>query len=298
MSFPNSISPIFVLGAHRSGTTWLANGLCNHDEIWGIQSDMHQGIVESWFFSHLDGRFGDISLTVNFDQFLNAFCQTAFFVTSGLTREQVQEISPLNYGDFLNQFMIHALAINQPGRFPKYWLEKTPVHTLYFEKLVIYYPEAKIIVVSRALESVVHSTCRLLVDLGLISSRYQLIRTIIMSVFHWHKYGKYTQEMKRKYPQCVLEITYEDLIGQPEFFYGRCLDFLNLNWSSQVLKERFSPNTSYRTKPRKKMDNISEIMIDLARAFVSKIPFQFYKMEERLRKPRNQTTIPFCINSS
>lgn len=50
--------PVFVVGRNRSGTTWLANQLCEHPDIVGVQHERHHGIHESAYFGLIDGRFG------------------------------------------------------------------------------------------------------------------------------------------------------------------------------------------------------------------------------------------------
>ena len=45
--------PIFVLGRHRSGTTWLSNVLAAFPEIYAPAHELHHGTHESAFFSHL-----------------------------------------------------------------------------------------------------------------------------------------------------------------------------------------------------------------------------------------------------
>lgn len=48
--------PVFVVGRNRSGTTWLANQLCEHPDIAGVQQERRHGIHESAYFGCLDGR--------------------------------------------------------------------------------------------------------------------------------------------------------------------------------------------------------------------------------------------------
>ncbi len=45
------VSPIFVVGARRTGTTWLGNIICNHSRVAGVQGGAKQeGILETAFF--------------------------------------------------------------------------------------------------------------------------------------------------------------------------------------------------------------------------------------------------------
>lgn len=73
-------TPIFVVGVHRSGTTWLANILCRHSNIAGIQAERHFGIHESVFFSHFIHNFGDLRNDNIFIQFVEAFASSDHFI--------------------------------------------------------------------------------------------------------------------------------------------------------------------------------------------------------------------------
>ena len=48
----NQPVPIFVMGTARSGTTWLANILSNHNEVAAVTAPEHHGIHESHVYDY------------------------------------------------------------------------------------------------------------------------------------------------------------------------------------------------------------------------------------------------------
>jgi hypothetical protein len=79
-------TPVFVLGQHRSGTTWLANILANHHRVVAVQSDDHFGVHESIFFSHFARAYGDIADETNFRRFAADFAASDYYILTGELR--------------------------------------------------------------------------------------------------------------------------------------------------------------------------------------------------------------------
>jgi hypothetical protein len=90
-------TPIFVLGKHRSGTTWLANLLCQHPQIAGVQHARHHGIHESAFFSHVYGRYGDLAVWSRYAEFVEVVAASDYFRLAGATREFLYSLWPTSY---------------------------------------------------------------------------------------------------------------------------------------------------------------------------------------------------------
>lgn len=285
------LRPLFVIGVHRSGTTWVANTLCNHSQIFGLQSDQHYGIKESWFFSHLDGRYGDIGIQSNYDNFINSFQRTYFFKISDVDFDELISIRARNYHEFFEIFMTHA-ASQRPSI--KYWLEKSPVHSLYLNKLISYYPSAKFIAVERTLENVALSAFGLMNE----DSSFTTIplSNLLRTVINWHKYYQYIHHYVGKYPDKFFYLHYEKLLEDPKFFFKACIDFLNLDWEVNILEQRFDRNTSF-PGARKNLDDRSKNIINWLNKMLKLLPFGFYHMHERIRKSRIAEPIPSAEKS-
>ena len=149
--------PVFIVGIERSGTTWLANILCQHSNITGIQAKRHYGIHESVFFSNIEEKFGNLSDDNNFIQLVEILSSSDYFILSGLNKDILYEERPKTYHDFFRLIM-ERFAEKRKADF---WLEKTPSHSLYLEKISKYYPDAKFIAIKRDIVDTIKSTIRL-----------------------------------------------------------------------------------------------------------------------------------------
>ena len=293
----NSLKPIFVLGGHRSGTTWLANALCNHSQIFGVQSEDSWGIAESWFFSHQFDRFGDIANIENYQNFLDTFVRTSFFRSSQISIETLRQLNPVGYADFFHLFMSHAAALE--GHHHSYWLEKTPVHTFYIKRLMIYFPQAKFISIERSLQDMIVSSLKLKMRNGKLLEGEIPLSLLIKIVVHWHKCNTFIRYYKRRYPTKFFHIYYEELTQEPEHFFQMCIQFLDLDWQTAVLEQRYKRNSSFEGESTLNKDDFlssyQKSVIKFMEKVVSLVPFSLYYWQERLRNPRTQDPIPFML---
>ena len=81
--------PIFVGGAARTGTTWLANIISRHSKVACVQGSSPgglDGINESAFFSHVAGMFGNLENDNNLIQLIEVFASSSYFISSGLDK--------------------------------------------------------------------------------------------------------------------------------------------------------------------------------------------------------------------
>lgn len=290
--------PLFVVGVQRSGTTWLANTLCNHPRVYGVQSEKYGGIVESWFFSHLNGRFHPLNQEQNYRLFLDHFCRTPFFRESGVGRAQLQRRRPASAAAFFLSFM--QLAARQKPHC-RYVLEKTPVHTLYLPELATTFTEAKFVSVTRSVEGVVASALRLEATAAGAGEERAAVWQLAWLVFHWRRYQAFLDHFRRRYPHRVCHLVYEALVDDAEAEFRRCLACLGLAWDAALLQERYGRNTSFagktaagknRLRPRQK--SIIQLVYLVARL----VPYRAFYCREKRRRPRTREPIPFLVEQA
>lgn len=285
------MKPLFVLGVHRSGTTWVANALCNHSRIFGVQSPAYGGIKESWFFSHLDGRFGDLTHAENYMRFLQVFQHTAFFQVSGVSSAFLRSLKPRDYADFFDRFMQEA-ALQKPH--VTYWLEKTPVHTLYLEHLTCAYPAARFVAIQRGFAGVLLSSWHLKKQNP--PAHAQMPLSYVLKVgWHWLKYQRYIQHYAGRFPARFFTLHYEQVVKDPEAHFRAAVSFLELEWEESVLELSFPPNTSFENDShsfRERLHETQPPVPGFIEAIGKYIPFFVFSFQERLRKPRNKEVLP------
>ena len=104
MTLTSSITPIFVLGSARNGTTWLGNLLCAHPQIAGAHHQVHWGQQESNLLACL--RYaGDLTDDRRFIRFLELFASSDYFQLVGGEKERFYRQRPRHFFDFYLQLM-------------------------------------------------------------------------------------------------------------------------------------------------------------------------------------------------
>lgn len=145
------MTPIFVIGRHRSGTTWVANVLAGYHGVYALRHESHRGVHESAFFSHLvphcrGGRTQEDLLCIK-----HLFERSDFFLLTGLTEgPDILRNGPAGY---FRKVMDAAAQ----ARGAHFWLEKTPAHTLHARFIVRSFPDAFILAIVRRASDVVAS---------------------------------------------------------------------------------------------------------------------------------------------
>lgn len=149
----DAASGIFVLGRHRSGTTWVSNILSAHDEVFTPEHAEHQGQHESAYFSHLvpycrHGRTSADRLAIR-----AIFERSDFWHLLFPQRGPTLDIEGLGSEGYFRAAMSEAARLRGCSR----WLEKTPAHTVFLGDLLAAFPQAGFVAVKRDLMDAVRS---------------------------------------------------------------------------------------------------------------------------------------------
>lgn len=99
MSAQKAPTPIPVVGKHRSGTTGLANHLCEHSAIEGVQHEAHGGIHESGYYSHVSRRYSPLHRRVHFREFVEVLSASDYFRLAGIDKSFMLSLSETSPSD-------------------------------------------------------------------------------------------------------------------------------------------------------------------------------------------------------
>lgn len=143
--------PIFVLGRHRSGTTWLANILAARADVFAPAHEAHAGVHESAFFSHLVRHCNHGRTAEDRRKIQRLFEASDFFMLTGLAAGPgIEDRDPAGY---FRAVMDAAAA----ARGATFWVEKTPAHTTLVRYLARAFPDARFVAMVRGYREVVTS---------------------------------------------------------------------------------------------------------------------------------------------
>jgi hypothetical protein len=231
-------TPIFVFGKQRSGTTWLGNLLSGHPRIAAVDHEAYFGIVESKFFSRIYNRYGDLRVKTNFIEFVEVVSALDYFRLAGATKEFLYSLDSRKYEEIFRAVM-DRYAVERHCQF---WVEKTPMHALWAEKLARFYRDAKFIAISRKVQSVVASS---------LSGKYQFgsrnrLLAILRTAQDWAYFSKVIERFSRRWRDRILVITYEELRADTEALLKRISAFLGIEYDPSMNRQRYAPNTSFR----------------------------------------------------
>lgn len=225
--------PIFVLGHYRSGTTWVANLLEAHPDVYTPAHPEHHGQVESAFFSSLLpycswGRTerDRIAMRVIFE------CSDYWHLLFPQDPPKIDacELTPAVY---FRKCM--DLAARRRGC--AYWVEKTPTHTLLLGYLLKAFPDALFVAVDRDRQSVVRS--------------YMFNSTDPYSIWGWATRTMMVEVFRKvihRYRSSTINIRYEDLRDRPEKTLHYLYDNLHLSIPS-TSESRWPANSSFNSSP-------------------------------------------------
>ena len=236
------VSPIFIVGHARSGTTLLQMLLNSHPDI-AIYSEVH-------FFNsilNLKNLVPDLNSCQNIDRFF-------------ILLEKIKTVEHLhNYEELFQRIKTKlkrdANANNASYEaFYKYLLEeysnlenssrlgeKTTTNIRYLEELLQIFPEAKIIHIVRNPKDVLASKIKVPWSSN----------SIIINAFKWKIDILYGQRFAANHQKSYIEVRYEDLVDSPELEIKRLLAFVNEPFDRSIIDFYKSSKKYVRNEPWK-----------------------------------------------
>ena len=226
-----SSSPIFIVGAPRSGTTLLQYMLRSHPNISLPTGESHFFIP---LFRNADS-FGDLNQALNIRKVLQAmYKQSSDFLDTDihgikfdidrLTTQFKQEgrntIAALISGLFEK---------NAQGEGKHRWGDKTPYYVLHMKTILQMFPDAQFIHLIRDGRDCALSMLERKHDFG--------VYNIFFAAKYWEIYVELGRQMGRELSNKVYqEIRYEDLLDNPKIVMQNVCHFLNEPYSDALVK--------------------------------------------------------------
>ncbi len=211
-----AISPVFVVGSARSGTSLVYSVLLATNKFPLYNA-------ETLLLRTCANKYGPLSRKSNYNKFISNWIKSKQFIRSGLDKESfitkaVQHRT--TYFDFLDFFM--GETAKKQGK--NHWAENTPNHVLEICNIAKYFPRAKFIHVIRDGRAVSAS----LNKLNWISIKQPSLRVMSAGI-HWQTQVLSGREQGKMLGHRYMELYYEKLVCQPEKTLRQLSKFTGIN---------------------------------------------------------------------
>jgi len=280
--------PVFVVGRNRSGTTWLANQLCEHPDIVGVQHERHHGIHESAYFRMIDGRYGDLSERINYAEFVEVMEASDFFRLAGADKDFLYSLWPTNYERVFRAVMDRFA--DEHGA--KAWLEKADVQEAALQKVLAAYPDARIVGIIRDPVTNTASTVAPLPSDGSAGWRpWMLLRMPLV----WAYTTKVLKAFARRNDRVCL-VRYEQMREDLEGTLRCVVGALGLAWDPAVLGQTYKPQSSFRSKEdrKKALSPAEKALVRVVASVGLLMPRCLLRLADRLRQwQRGRRPLPW-----
>ena len=239
--------PVFVLGSGRGGTTWLANILCRHPQIVGAEHKAHWGIHESKILEHAL-YWGDISDDANFIRFLELYSSGDFFRLVGGDKDYLYRNRPRSFFEFfltlMDEFAQREGAV--------YWTTRLDPTFYYHPRELAEFmsllerrsDECRFIGIKRDYDSVLKSYLHV-PGKGHQRRMAPLVRQIAILLESARYVVHYRRIEQIITANSGLLLSFSDLRDDLEATTHRITDYLDLEYSSEMLQRKYKPNTSF-----------------------------------------------------
>lgn len=219
MTIHEATPPFFIVGCARSGTTLLRTMLDNHPDV-AIP-------VESLFI--ID--YLRVREQVNLERVKKLILKEFEF------REWQVSISQDELDQFntVGEIIRYLHEVYVKSREKRFWGQKTPRFIRHGLLLKEVYPDARFIHIRRDPRAVANS----LQNSNVHSSNHYF------GAKRWLRDVTAGQDLKRDLPDDVLEISYEQLVSDPQATLREVTQFLNLSYTDTMLEQRKSSSDEY-----------------------------------------------------
>lgn len=292
----HGITPVFVLGLQRTGTTLAANLLAAHPDIAAVAAAHHHGVHESVFFSHFSKAIGDWPPPDRRGAAMADFLRSEYFYLTGLNRDWArQEARDCGSPAEVFRAVMDAYA---KGRNARAWVEKSPHHTLLADQIAKALPNAQFLCVLRGTHGFLRSR---LWSYGRRPPAHPrravlIARACASNVFH----KRYMRSLAGRIgPDRVWLLEYEHLRADPDAALAPFLNRLGLPAESG-LRPAFAPNSSFSDEAmrRRALTRTDLALARLCEAAASAVPQALLSRAQRRLARRRSLEFPAWVWSA
>ena len=225
-------SPIFLIGAERSGTTLLRLMLTTHPAICIPP--------ESLFFVALESKYGAAKdLLPQIEDFFNDLYNNNFHrfrewnVDPQLLLANLTNNQQLSYGRAIST--VYETYREQFDPTASIWGDKNPFHIYQLGKIRRYFPGVKVILIVRDFRACYSSVKKLVAKEQERGEVWQGIKTVAGLTHQWNQVVKIIEKYHQKWEQFYL-VSYEDLVREPSAQLAKICKWVGVDFQESMLE--------------------------------------------------------------
>ncbi|WP_293125317.1 sulfotransferase [Microcoleus sp. bin38.metabat.b11b12b14.051] len=225
-------SPIFIIGAERSGTTLLRLMLTAHSDICIPP--------ESLFFVALESKYGTVSdLRPQIEDFLNDLYNNNFHRFGEWNFDRELLLNNLTNNQQLSYvqavYTVYQTYRQQFDPTASIWGDKNPFHIYQLGKIRRYFPGVKVILIVRDFRDCYNSVKKLVAKKQERGEVWPGLKTVEELTHQWNQVVKIIEKYHQKWEQFYL-VYYEDLVREPSVQLAKICKWLGVDFQESMLE--------------------------------------------------------------
>lgn len=231
-------NPIFIVGYPRSGTTLLQRMLAAQPDLYTFPETHYFNVVEKeirWDKNAGDEIISPDSLPAILEKIYEKMT-LRFTAAEKAALMLLSANRKLSSKKIFETVVSHYLMRLNPGSRdnPSFrWIEKTPNHAHFLDRIVFLYPQARILHVVRHPVPAIYSRK--------LKFPFNKETPVVELARRWNRMLLDVETFRQKYPDHIYTLRYEDLVKDSDEQLRKVAFFLNINpdnWKLPFLKER------------------------------------------------------------